>query len=82
MLRPEITDPEILKQIEALHKADEERGGFEDPGLEALLEEAEQEPGYWEEMAALSERFWPSKKPQAEQADAPAEETTETPPED
>lgn len=81
MLRPEITDPEILKEIEAFHKEAAERGGFEDPGLEALLEEAEQEPGYWEEMAALSERFWPSKKPQVEQGDAAARETAETPPE-
>lgn len=81
MLRPEITDPEILKEIEAYRKEAAERGGFHDPGLEAFLEEIEQEPGHWERMAEFSERFWPSKKPQAEQGDAVAGEAAGTPPE-
>lgn len=81
MLGPEINDPEILKEIEAYRKEAAEKGGFHDPGLEAFLEEIEQEPGYWERMAEFSEQFWPSKKPQAEQPDATAGETAETPPE-
>ena len=81
MLGPEITDPKILKEIEVFHKEAAERGGFHDPGLEAFLEEIEQEPGYWERMAEFSEQFWPSKKPQAEQGGAAAGEAAETPPE-
>jgi hypothetical protein len=67
MLGPKITDPEILKEIEALNKEAAERGGFYDPDLDAILTQQEQEPGFWEEMAELSEKIWPSKKPEAEE---------------
>lgn len=66
MLGPKITDPQILKEIEILNQEAAERGGFHDPVLEAWLEEEEQEPGYWEGRAALCEKLWPSKKPEAE----------------
>jgi hypothetical protein len=65
MLGPKITDPEILKEIEASRLEDAKRGGFYDPDLDAILTQQEQEPGFWEEMAEFAERHWPSKKPEA-----------------
>jgi len=64
MLGPKITDPKILKEIEASRREDAKRGGFYDPDLDAILTQQEQEPGFWEEMAELSEKIWPSDKPQ------------------
>ena len=81
MIRPDITDPELRKEIEAYRKEATDRGGAYDPDLDAWLTEEEQEPGYWERKAALCEKLWPSKKPQAEQSDAADGETAETPPE-
>jgi len=80
MLGAKITDPEILKEIEVSRREDAKRGGFYDPDLDAILKQQEQEPGFWEEMAELSEKIWPSKKPEAE--DTPSNEANpdETPP--
>lgn len=86
MLGPKITDPKERERFEA-ELAEERRqaiaqgAAFEDPELDTILTEIEQEPGYWEEMAEFAERHWPSKKPQAEQSDATAGETAEAPPE-
>ncbi len=76
VLRPEITDPKIIRENEIFLEEALKRGGFQDPDLDAMLEEMEAEPGFWEEMAELSEQIWPSKKPSTEQ-DSSAPEAPE-----
>jgi hypothetical protein len=58
------TEDEIFEKDLAIRRklAIEAGGAFEDPGLDAWLTELEQEPGHWEDLAALAERHWPSKK--------------------
>lgn len=75
MLRPKITDPKIIRQREAARIEAEKNGGFYDPGLDAILTQQEQEPGFWEEMAELSEKIWPSKKPEIEKTPPTAPES-------
>lgn len=81
MIRPDITDPELRKEIEEYRKEAAEKGGFYDPDLDALLTEQEQEPGFWEEMAELSERIWPSQKQQSEQPGSTTGAAPDTTPE-
>ncbi|RYD70522.1 MAG: hypothetical protein EOP84_26550 [Verrucomicrobiaceae bacterium] len=80
MIRPDLTDPELRKEIEEYRKEAAERGGFYDPDLDAILTQQEQEPGFWEEMADLSEKIWPSKKPEAEDTPSNGANPDETPP--
>ncbi len=80
MIRPDLTDPELRKEIEGYRKEAAERGGFYDPDLDAMLTQQEQEPGFWEEMAELSEKIWPSKKPEAGETPPTAGTPNETPP--
>lgn len=58
------TEDELFEKELAVRRrlAIEVGGAFEDPDLDAWLTEQEQEPGYWERRAALSEKLWPSKK--------------------